>query len=144
MLHERRTQVPRSAVDTRGTVARSDDVDVSTAVAAACSAQPSWATLTPVERGRLVRELALALQDRRDDLAAAFVEETRLAEATRRLSSQRVTVDMVAHSVGYPTTDTFRRAFERRYGVTPTDFLRRFASPGTRQAKMSIRARPHP
>jgi len=60
---------------------------------------------------------------------AAFVEETRLAEATRRLSSQRVTVDMIAHSVGYSTTDTFRRAFERRYGVAPTDFRRRFASP---------------
>lgn len=60
---------------------------------------------------------------------AAFVEETRLAEASRRLSAQRATVDMVARSVGYPTIDTFRRAFERRYGVTPTDYRRRFRSP---------------
>jgi alpha-ketoglutaric semialdehyde dehydrogenase len=58
------------------TVARSDAADVSAAVAAARSAQPEWATRTPVERGRLVRELALALQARRDELADAVVEET--------------------------------------------------------------------
>jgi alpha-ketoglutaric semialdehyde dehydrogenase len=58
------------------TVARSDDADVSAAVAAARSAQPAWATLTPVERGRLLRELALALQARREELADAVVEET--------------------------------------------------------------------
>jgi acyl-CoA reductase-like NAD-dependent aldehyde dehydrogenase len=57
-------------------VPRSDDVDVSAAVAAARSAQPAWATLTPVERGRLVRELAFALQARREELADAVVEET--------------------------------------------------------------------
>jgi acyl-CoA reductase-like NAD-dependent aldehyde dehydrogenase len=55
---------------------RSDDVDVSAAVAAARSAQPAWATLTPVERGRLLRELAFALQARRDELADSVVEET--------------------------------------------------------------------
>jgi len=58
------------------TVARSDDADVLAAVAAARSAQPAWATLTPVERGRLLRELALALQARREELADAVVEET--------------------------------------------------------------------
>jgi alpha-ketoglutaric semialdehyde dehydrogenase len=57
-------------------VPRSDDLDVSAAVAAARSAQPAWATLTPVERGRLVRELAVALQARRDELADVVVEET--------------------------------------------------------------------
>ena len=73
------------------------------------------------------RQFSRAFKTKFQVTPAVFVEETRLAEATRRLSSQRVTVDMVAHSVGYPTTDTFRRAFERRYGVTPTDFRRRFA-----------------
>jgi acyl-CoA reductase-like NAD-dependent aldehyde dehydrogenase len=51
-------------------------VDVSAAVAAARAAQPAWAARTPVERGRLVRELALALQSRREDLADVVVEET--------------------------------------------------------------------
>jgi acyl-CoA reductase-like NAD-dependent aldehyde dehydrogenase len=58
------------------TVPRSEDVDVSAAVAAARSAQPAWAMLTPVERGRLLRELAVALQARRDELADSVVEET--------------------------------------------------------------------
>jgi acyl-CoA reductase-like NAD-dependent aldehyde dehydrogenase len=57
-------------------VARSDAADVSAAVAAARSAQPGWAARTPVERGQLVRELALALQARRDEVADIVVEET--------------------------------------------------------------------
>src|SRR3954467_5265459 len=44
-------------------VARSGDADVEAAVAAARAAQPAWAAETAVERGGLVRELALALQD---------------------------------------------------------------------------------
>jgi aldehyde dehydrogenase (NAD+) len=58
------------------TVARSDAADVSAAVAAAGAAQPEWATRTPVERGLLLRELVLALQARREELADAVVEET--------------------------------------------------------------------
>jgi acyl-CoA reductase-like NAD-dependent aldehyde dehydrogenase len=57
-------------------VARSDPADVEAAVAAARAAQADWAAQTPVERGRLVREIALALQDRREALADAVVEET--------------------------------------------------------------------
>ena len=46
------------------------------AVAAARSAQPGWAARTPVERGEVVRELALALQARRKEVAGIVVEET--------------------------------------------------------------------
>src|SRR4029079_13785153 len=46
------------------------------AVAAARSAQPGWAARTPVERGEVVRELALALQARREEAAAIVAEET--------------------------------------------------------------------
>jgi transcriptional regulator GlxA family with amidase domain len=73
------------------------------------------------------RQFSRAFKTEFQTTPAAFVEETRLAEASRRLSSRRATVDMVARSVGYPTIDTFRRAFERRYGVTPTDYRRRFS-----------------
>ncbi len=58
------------------TVARSGDADVAAAVAAARLAQPAWAARTPVERGQLVRELALALQARREELADVVAEET--------------------------------------------------------------------
>ena len=57
-------------------VARSGPEDVAAAVEAARVAQPEWAALTPVERGQLVRELALALQARRDELADLVVQET--------------------------------------------------------------------
>lgn len=59
---------------------------------------------------------------------AAFVEELRLAEASRRLTSRRVGVDAVARSVGYRSADVFRRAFERRFGVSPGSYRSRFTA----------------
>ncbi len=56
--------------------ARSRADDVRAAIGAARAAQPEWAARTPVERGRLVRDIALALQARRDQLADVVVEET--------------------------------------------------------------------
>jgi alpha-ketoglutaric semialdehyde dehydrogenase len=57
-------------------VGRSEAADVEAAVAAAREAQPGWAAQTPVERGRLVREIALALQERREEAAEIVVAET--------------------------------------------------------------------
>ena len=57
-------------------VARSDAADVDAAVAAAHAALPAWAARTPVERGELVRELALALRETRDVAARHVVDET--------------------------------------------------------------------
>lgn len=53
---------------------------------------------------------------------AAFVEEMRLNEARRRLLSSRNSVAAVAASVGFKSTDAFRRAFERRFGLAPRNF----------------------
>ena len=58
------------------TVARSAEADVRAAVTSARAAQHSWAARTPVERGELVRELALALRDRREEAAEIVAEET--------------------------------------------------------------------
>ena len=58
------------------TVARSGAADVAAAVAAAGRAQPAWAARTPVERGEVVREIALALRARREEAAAIVSEET--------------------------------------------------------------------
>ncbi len=57
-------------------VARSAEADVAAAVASARAAQHSWAARTSVERGELVRELALALRGRREEAAAIVAEET--------------------------------------------------------------------
>lgn len=59
---------------------------------------------------------------------AVFVEQIRLAEASRRLSAERVGIDAVGRSIGYSSPDVFRRAFERRFGVTPRDYRARFAT----------------
>jgi transcriptional regulator GlxA family with amidase domain len=58
---------------------------------------------------------------------AAFVERLRLGEARRRLSSEEVSIEAVAESVGFASADSFRRAFERRFGITPTGYRGRFS-----------------
>jgi alpha-ketoglutaric semialdehyde dehydrogenase len=57
-------------------VARSGAEDVAEAVAAARRAQPVWAERTVVGRGELVRELALALRERRQELSEVVAAET--------------------------------------------------------------------
>ena len=57
---------------------------------------------------------------------ADFVEQVRLGEARRRLLIPRNSIESVALSVGFKSTDAFRRAFERRLGVTPSAFRKRF------------------
>lgn len=59
---------------------------------------------------------------------AAFVEMHRIEEARRRLSSQRDTIERVAASVGFRSSDVFRRTFERRFGVTPSVYRSRFGA----------------
>ncbi|MFL6246349.1 MAG: GlxA family transcriptional regulator [Thermoanaerobaculia bacterium] len=58
---------------------------------------------------------------------AAFVEDLRLAEAQKRLSMRSVTIEGVAASVGFRSADAFRRAFERRFGISPTNYRRQFS-----------------
>ena len=55
-------------------IARSGVADAVAAVTAARRAQPGWADRTPVERGDLVRDIALALRDRREELSAVVAE----------------------------------------------------------------------
>lgn len=57
-------------------VARSGVEDVNAAVAAARAAQPAWVERTPVERGEIVRDLALLLRERREEASEIVVDET--------------------------------------------------------------------
>jgi transcriptional regulator GlxA family with amidase domain len=59
---------------------------------------------------------------------ADFVERLRLDEARRRLSNGDNRVESVGISVGFRSAGAFRRAFERRLGVNPSDYRRRFAT----------------
>jgi transcriptional regulator GlxA family with amidase domain len=60
---------------------------------------------------------------------ALFVETLRLNEARRRLSAGEPSIDNVAEAVGFTGADSFRRAFTRRFRVTPSKFRRNFALP---------------
>jgi transcriptional regulator GlxA family with amidase domain len=60
---------------------------------------------------------------------AAFVRRLRLDEARNRLSAPDCTVEGVARSVGFADADNFRRAFERCFGVAPSEYRGRFPSP---------------
>lgn len=58
---------------------------------------------------------------------AAFVEDLRLGEARERLAASTTSIEALAASVGFSNPDSFRRAFERRFGLAPTTYRRRFA-----------------
>ena len=58
---------------------------------------------------------------------AVFIERVRLDEAKRHLRLPRNSIESVARNVGYQSTDSFRRAFERRLGISPSDYRRRFS-----------------
>jgi acyl-CoA reductase-like NAD-dependent aldehyde dehydrogenase len=58
------------------TAARSREVDVVAAIAAAARATPGWAVRTPVDRGEIVRELALRLRAKREEAAEIVAAET--------------------------------------------------------------------
>jgi transcriptional regulator GlxA family with amidase domain len=57
---------------------------------------------------------------------AAFVEELRLGEARHRLVTYGKTIGELAGSVGFRSSDAFRRAFERRFGVSPGRYRQNF------------------
>jgi transcriptional regulator GlxA family with amidase domain len=57
---------------------------------------------------------------------ADFVESLRMKEAQRRLVVSGSSIKRVASSLGYRSPHVFRRAFERRFGVSPLTYRQRF------------------
>ena len=57
---------------------------------------------------------------------AAFVEGLRLDGARRMLSSGGGSIESVSDAVGFASADSFRRAFERRFRITPSGYRARF------------------
>jgi transcriptional regulator GlxA family with amidase domain len=72
------------------------------------------------------RHFARKFKDLLGVTPADFVEELRLDEARWMLVNARDSIAKVARSVGYASDDTFRRAFERRFGVAPAEYRSRF------------------
>ena len=57
---------------------------------------------------------------------AAYVELTRVDIARRLLEDSSAPIKGIAHIAGFGTVSTFRRAFLRRLGVSPTQYRLRF------------------
>jgi transcriptional regulator GlxA family with amidase domain len=57
---------------------------------------------------------------------AALVRRLRLDEARRRLHTRAGGIERVATSVGFASADAFRRAFEKRFGINPSEYRARF------------------
>lgn len=57
---------------------------------------------------------------------AEFVHNARLDEARKRLGARSHSVQQIADSVGFGSADVFRRAFERRFGISPSAYRGRF------------------
>lgn len=58
---------------------------------------------------------------------ARFIEHLRLEQACMHLTRDKTSIDRIASSVGFRSSDVFRRAFRARYGATPSEYRERFA-----------------
>ena len=57
---------------------------------------------------------------------AAFLENRRMQEACNRLTTSTESIQNIAVSIGFQSSDVFRRAFERKFGVKPSHYCNRF------------------
>jgi two-component system response regulator YesN len=51
-----------------------------------------------------------------------YVENKRLEKACELLNNKKKTINEIAYEIGYTSSHSFRRAFKRKYGVTPKYF----------------------
>jgi transcriptional regulator GlxA family with amidase domain len=57
---------------------------------------------------------------------ADLIQALRLDAARDHLLETKAPIESIAAAVGFRSDDVFRRAFDRRFGVTPTDYRHRF------------------
>jgi transcriptional regulator GlxA family with amidase domain len=58
---------------------------------------------------------------------ARQVENLRLEAACVHLTGSTASIQRIANTVGFKSDDAFRRAFDRRFGLPPTDYRNRFS-----------------
>ncbi|HEX8977752.1 MAG TPA: aldehyde dehydrogenase family protein [Solirubrobacteraceae bacterium] len=78
------------------TVPRADAADVDAAVARARAAYPAWRAVSPADRARLLRRVADAVTDHREELARLEARN-----AGKPIGDARGEMDMVADTLGY-------------------------------------------
>ena len=79
------------------------------------------------QAGLSSRQFARRFQTAFGVTPALYIERLRLDEARLRLASGYEKISGIALSIGFNSDDAFRRAFERRFGVSPSTYRGRFA-----------------
>ncbi len=69
---------------------------------------------------------------------ARYVESLRLEAARRALEDTSLSVAAVAHTCGFGTPETLRRAFLRSLGVGPAEYRRRFHPAGSASGEEAV------
>ena len=62
---------------------------------------------------------------------ARYVERVRVETARTELETTAASLDLIATRCGFGTAESLRRAFQRRVGVAPDTYRRRFHSTST-------------
>lgn len=55
-----------------------------------------------------------------------YVEQARIETARRRLEESALSIEAIATGTGFGSPETFRRVFMQRFGVSPSEYRRRF------------------
>ena len=74
-----------------------------------------------------LRNFYRAFEEATGTSPADWVEQARLEIARRLLEQTGQNVDQVARAAGFTSSEQMRRAFARRFGVSPTDYRARFS-----------------
>ncbi len=56
-----------------------------------------------------------------------FIEQIRIQVAISWLTNERISIEAIAADTGFASADSFRRAFERQMGITPSTYRDRFS-----------------
>lgn len=84
--------------------------------------------------GMSARHFSRHFTSRFSETPARYVEGLRIAAARGRLESGREAISTIAIDVGFRSDDAFARAFQRRLGVRPIDYRRRFQTEAVRKS----------
>ena len=72
------------------------------------------------------RQLARIFKTELGMTPAAYLEAARVEAARQQLEATDASLERVAETCGFHTTDTLHRAFRRKLGTTPTEYRNRF------------------
>lgn len=78
--------------------------------------------------GLSARHLTRLFRSEVGETPARYIEKVRLEAARQQLQSTSAGMSAVARHCGFGSAETLRRSFQRRLGVSPDDYRKRFAT----------------